>query len=58
VKIRFRDILEYSDAEGALSASFTADGSLKVYRLVQAEPVPEAGAGRRWLIDAEEAEGD
>ncbi len=58
VEVRFLDILEYSDDEGALSASFRVDGSLRVYRLVQSEPTPEAGAGRRWLIDAEEAGGD
>ncbi len=56
-KIRFRDILEYSDRDG-VSAYFTVDGALRGYRLVQTEPVAEAGAGRRWLIDAEEAGGD
>jgi len=57
VKIRFRDILEYSDREG-VSAYFTVNGSSRGYRLVLSDPVPEAGAGRRWLIDAEEAGGD
>jgi len=52
--IRFGDVVEPIDTENEVSVSFTVGGgNEQSYNLRYTDPPPEAGGGKRWLIDLE-----